>query len=132
MHLPKLESCLLQDGLPPKKRWTLCSVPRLLRPNFIEVTPPRTNQTGLTTLQGVGKPHKIGAPIQGYPLFENGLRAHTHQSIEQNHRESAQMYAAFAQVARQNDYAWNAGNIAASAETIGLISEENRMICFPC
>jgi hypothetical protein len=80
---------------------------------------------------GVGAIHSIGAPIHVYPLFENGFRAHRDQSIEQNNKESAQLYAEFATVAAHNPQAWNYGKPAETAESIGRVTERNRMICFP-
>ena len=79
---------------------------------------------------GLGARHEIGAPIHIYPLFENGYRAHRHQSIKENNRESAKLYADFAKVAETNPYAWNYGK-AATEEVIGTVTKKNRMICFP-
>ena len=79
----------------------------------------------------LGAIHDIGAPIHVYPLFENGFRAHRNQTIKENNRESAKLYADFAKVAEGNQYAWNYGK-AASEEFIGSVSKRNRMICFPC
>ncbi|KAK5950717.1 hypothetical protein OHC33_008099 [Knufia fluminis] len=80
---------------------------------------------------GLGNIHDIGAPIHIYPLFENGFRAHRGQSIADNNKESAKLYAEFAKVAENNPYAWNNGRPAATEEYIGSVSEKNRMICFP-
>ncbi|EXJ74649.1 uncharacterized protein A1O5_01342 [Cladophialophora psammophila CBS 110553] len=74
--------------------------------------------------------YSIGAPIQVYPLYENAFRAHRGQSIQENQKESAQLYAEFAQVAKTNPLAWNYGT-AESEETIGTVTKRNRMICFP-
>ena len=79
----------------------------------------------------LGALHSIGAPIHIYPLYENGFRAHRKQSVEQNHQESAQLYAEFAEVAEHNRYAWNSGK-SETAESIGTVTKRNRMICFPC
>ena len=67
-----------------------------------------------------------------YPLYENGFRAHRGQSIEHNNIESAHLYAEFAKIAENNTYSWNYGQPAATEETIGTITDKNRMICFPC
>jgi len=80
----------------------------------------------------LGGIHSIGAPIQVYPLYENAYRAAMKQSIEENTRESANLYGDFAKVASQNPMAWTYGNTPASAGFIGTVSKENRMICFPC
>lgn len=79
----------------------------------------------------LGERHSIGNPIQLYPLYENSFRAHHGQSLKANHAESAQMYADFAKVAEQNQYAWNYGSPAETVESIGTVSKKNRMICLP-
>lgn len=84
------------------------------------------------TKQGIGKPHEIGAPVQVYPLFENGFRADAKQSMLENHRQSGQMYAAFAEIASRNEFAWNYGKDVPKDNEISAISEKNRLIYFPC
>jgi hypothetical protein len=79
-----------------------------------------------------GAKHDMGRPIQLYPLYENGLRAHRNQSIQDNHAESARMYAEFAKVAEKNQYAWNYSAPAQTEQSIKTVSDKNRMICFPC
>ncbi|KAJ5554713.1 hypothetical protein N7461_003183 [Penicillium sp. DV-2018c] len=80
----------------------------------------------------IGGLHSVGSPIQVYPLYENGFRAHRKQSLQENHRESATLYGHFSQVASQNLYAWNYGVEPETAASIGTISKKNRMICSPC
>jgi hypothetical protein len=80
----------------------------------------------------LGTEHSIGLPIHVYPLYENAFRAHRNQSIADNNKESAQLYAEFAKVAEKNPLAWNFGKPAATEETIGTVSKKNRMICYPC
>ncbi|RQM07246.1 hypothetical protein DH86_00000937, partial [Scytalidium sp. 3C] len=60
----------------------------------------------------------------------NGFRAHRGQSIEENNKESARLYAEFAKVAERNPQAWNYGS-SQTEETIGTVTKRNRMICFP-
>ncbi len=91
-------------------------------------TPPTSN----SDLPGLGARHGIGNPIQVYPLFENSFRARRNQSIAESHKESAQMYAEFASVAEQNQYAWSYGSPAETEESIGSVTKKNRMICLPC
>ncbi|KAE8443424.1 hypothetical protein EG329_001905 [Mollisiaceae sp. DMI_Dod_QoI] len=81
--------------------------------------------------QGLGTLHSIGLPIHIYPLYENGFRAHQGQSVEQNNKESAELYADFAKVAEKNELAWNYGQPAVTEDVISTISKRNRMICFP-
>ena len=42
------------------------------------------------------------------------------------------MYAEFAEIAEQNEFAWNYRQRAPSSEVIATVTEKNRMICFPC
>ncbi|KAK0119515.1 hypothetical protein ONS95_010956 [Cadophora gregata] len=79
----------------------------------------------------IGTLHSIGLPIHIYPLYENAFRAHRGQSILDNNKESAELYADFAKVAEGNTLAWNYGKPAASEAVIGTVSSTNRMICFP-
>jgi hypothetical protein len=80
----------------------------------------------------IGTLHSVGLPIHVYPLYENAFRAHRGQSIQDNNRESAELYADFAKVAEKNPLAWDYGKPAATEEVIGTVSKKNRMICFPC
>ena len=80
----------------------------------------------------IGSRHSIGLPIHVYPLYENAFRAHRGQSIEQNTIESAQLYTEFAKIAENNPYSWDYEQPAATEETIGTVTDKNRMICFPC
>ncbi|KAL8820102.1 MAG: hypothetical protein Q9191_007585 [Dirinaria sp. TL-2023a] len=79
----------------------------------------------------IGAAHSIGLPIHVYPLYENAFRAHRKQTIEQNHMESARLYADFAKIAKRNEYAWSSGQAAASENEIATVTTKNRMICFP-
>ncbi|KAH7411347.1 hypothetical protein BKA64DRAFT_663253 [Cadophora sp. MPI-SDFR-AT-0126] len=81
--------------------------------------------------ESIGTLHSVGLPIHVYPLYENGFRAYRGQSIQDNNKESAELYAGFAKVAEGNPLAWNYGKPAATAEDIGTVSKKNRMICFP-
>ncbi|GES57125.1 acetyl-CoA acetyltransferase [Aspergillus terreus] len=85
----------------------------------------RTRRDNLGTL------HSIGLPIQVYPLYEAGFRALRQQTYAENHRESAALYANFAEIAAKNPLSWNYGKPADTASTIGTVSKKNRMICSP-
>jgi hypothetical protein len=85
----------------------------------------------LLTSEDLGGIHSIGAPIQTYPLYENGFRAARKQSPEENAVESSQLYAEFAQVASRNPMAWNYGKEPATAELIRTVTKRNRLICLP-
>lgn len=95
---------------------------------FINTTP----YSSLASLTDYGTQHSIGVPIQVYPLYENAFRAHRNQSLEENDKESAQLYANFAKVAEQNPLAWNFGKPAEAEDTIRTVTKKNRMICYPC
>ncbi|GAB1208163.1 hypothetical protein APSETT445_006904 [Aspergillus pseudonomiae] len=79
----------------------------------------------------LGTLHSIGLPIQVYPLYEAGLRAHRKQTYDDNHQESAQLYANFAEIAATNPVAWNHGRAPATIDSIATITKKNRMICSP-
>ncbi|KAK4868745.1 hypothetical protein LT330_006947 [Penicillium expansum] len=79
----------------------------------------------------LGTLHSIGLPIQVYPLYEAGFRAHRKQSYAENHQESAELYANFAQIAQNNPLSWNYGKRAATVESITTVTKNNRMICSP-
>lgn len=74
----------------------------------------------------------MGAPIQIYPIYENGFRAWRNQSFNENNKESAVLYAKFSQVASRHPFAWSYGKPPMVAEEIGTVSKTNRMICHPC
>ncbi|EXJ72739.1 uncharacterized protein A1O5_03886 [Cladophialophora psammophila CBS 110553] len=114
---------------------TACAATKKLPPPGWTKTRERVDTPFTPTRRDLGKDigaiHSIGAPIHIYPLFENAFRAHRGQSIAENHDESAQLYAEFAQVAEKQPYAWNYGKPAATKEVIGTVTKRNRMICFP-
>ena len=133
-----MSACAAAKKLPPPG-WTS------IEENVDSVFSPTTRALGDSTFlkqaspasfthnsEGLGAVHGIGNPIHVYPLYENSLRAHLKQSIEENHQESAELYAEFAKVAERNPYAWNYGRPSDSSEVIGNVTKRNRMICFPC
>lgn len=120
--LASLTACAAAKKLPPPS-WT----PLPEGTDVSSVFSPTTR--GLEETYG-GK-HGIGMPIQVYPLYENGLRAHLGQSLAANHAESAELYKQFADVAAGHAVAWGYGKPALSAEEIGTVGKKNRMICFP-
>ncbi|KAL7771084.1 hypothetical protein CFE70_001026 [Pyrenophora teres f. teres 0-1] len=78
----------------------------------------------------IGAIHKIGAPIHVYPLYENAFRAYRGQTPQENHEESAKLYAEFAKIAEKNERAWSHGS-SKSEEEIKTVGKKNRMICYP-
>ncbi|KAJ5223913.1 hypothetical protein N7468_008455 [Penicillium chermesinum] len=117
--LASLTSCFKNGAIPPPG-WTEPSEP------IEDVFSP----THRDLSKDIGGRHSVGAPIQVYPLYENGFRARRGQSIAQNHEESSVLYGNFSQVAQNNPYAWNSGS-KETASSIGTVSKKNRMICFP-
>ena len=52
--------------------------------------------------------------------------------MEENNRESARLYAEFAQVSKRNPFSWSYDDPAPTETEISNITRKNRMICFPC
>lgn len=71
----------------------------------------------------------LRAPIQFYPMFENRLRYARGERIEAHVKRISELWARFAQVAKQNPHAWLRDGV--SAETIRTLSADNRPISFP-
>jgi hypothetical protein len=63
---------------------------------------------------------------------ENGMRAYKGQTPLDNIRGSAALYGRYAEIASEHPASWNFGKQLETAETIGTITQRNRMICFPC
>lgn len=134
-----MTACAAAKTLPPPG-WTKVEqdVSSVFSPTTRELAPSAFAQVQtsrcsvIDSLADLGSKHHIGNPIHVYPLYENAFRAHKGQSIEDNHAESAQLYADFAQVASKNAYSWSSGNAPDTAEAIGSVTKKNRMICFPC
>jgi len=119
--LASLSACAQAKKLPPPG-WTNIGT------KVDSVFSPTTRSLGG---ESIGAAHSIGAPIQVYPLYENSFRAHRRQGVEDNHAESARLYADFAQVAAQHEYAWSRGKQPETASSIATITKRNRMICHP-
>ncbi len=73
--------------------------------------------------------HGATLPIQFYPLFENGLRAHQGHSLDEHQRYLGELCARFAAVAREHPCAWFRDG--KSAEEIATVSPQNRLVGFP-
>ncbi|EXJ89109.1 hypothetical protein A1O3_02173 [Capronia epimyces CBS 606.96] len=118
--LASFAACVAAQKIPPPG-WTKTSQ------NVASIFSPSKLHGG----RDIGFDHSITAPIQIYPLFENAFRAHRGQSIPENHDESAQLYAEFAQIAAHQPFSWSYGKPAKTKEEIGSVTKRNRMICFP-
>lgn len=68
-------------------------------------------------------------PSHLYPLYETALQGRRGQNPVQANRQSAELWAEFADVAADNPYAWLRHR--PSAEDIGTVTESNRIISWP-
>ena len=73
--------------------------------------------------------HGLRAPVQVFPLLENAIRAACGRSEQAQTAVAAGLLARNASVATNNPYAWFRD--APSAEAIGAVTADNRMIAFP-
>lgn len=71
----------------------------------------------------------IRQPIQIYPIFENALRHHQGETIEEHQVKVSTMWAGFSQVAARNPNAWIREAVDATA--IRTPGKTNRMVSFP-
>ncbi|MFV0644278.1 MAG: acetyl-CoA acetyltransferase [Sphingomonadaceae bacterium] len=69
------------------------------------------------------------APVDVYPLYENGMRAALGQSFAEAQEESGRIWELFSQVADSNANAWL--HKAVSSQEIITASEKNRPIAYP-
>jgi acetyl-CoA C-acetyltransferase len=68
-------------------------------------------------------------PIQFYPMFDNALRHHRGESIEEQARRRSELWESFSRVASGNPHAWIREPV--SAREIRTVSPTNRPISFP-
>ncbi|TQS42404.1 acetyl-CoA acetyltransferase [Cryptosporangium phraense] len=68
-------------------------------------------------------------PTRVYPLYENRLQADLGLTPAENADWSARLYADLSAVAATNPIAWN--TTARSADDVGTVTPENRMVCEP-
>lgn len=73
--------------------------------------------------------HGIGIPVQTYPLFENAIRGHQHQTIEEHMLAMGRLFEPFTGVAAHNPNAYFPTH--RSAEELATVTPDNRFICFP-
>ncbi len=71
----------------------------------------------------------IQRPIQVYPMYENALRYHRGESLEEHIKRVSELWARFSQVAKDNPHAWMRNGV--SAEEIRTPTAKNRRISFP-
>jgi acetyl-CoA C-acetyltransferase len=73
--------------------------------------------------------HQLFVPSHVYALFENALRGHKNQSLDEHRKELSDFCAGMSRVAESNPYAWFSR--ALKPEEIGTVLPENRMVAFP-
>lgn len=71
----------------------------------------------------------IVQPIQVYPMFENALRHHLGENIDDHIRRVSELWAGFSAVAATNPHAWMREQ--KSAEEIRTLGPQNRPVSFP-
>lgn len=78
---------------------------------------------------GYAQSYGLVAPVDVYPLYENGLRAKLGQSLEEAQAESGAIWSKFSEVAAANENAWIRKPV--SAADVVTPGESNRPIAFP-
>ncbi len=73
--------------------------------------------------------HGLNFPTNCYPLFENALRAHRGESLDEHMKKVGALFAPFTEVAAKNPYSWFP--TARSAEQLITEAPDNRMIGYP-
>jgi acetyl-CoA C-acetyltransferase len=73
--------------------------------------------------------HGMALPIQGFPLFENALRARDGVGFEEYLAGLGRLMGRNAEVARTNPHAWFSD--PPGAEEIATVASDNRMVCYP-
>ena len=73
--------------------------------------------------------HGVGIPINTYPLFENAMRGHLGNSIEEHMSVMGNLFAPFTEMAARNPYSYYP--TARSAQELVTPSAENRWIGWP-
>jgi acetyl-CoA C-acetyltransferase len=71
----------------------------------------------------------IRTAIQVYPMYENAIRHHRGETIDEHLHRVSELWSRFNDVAQQNPNAWIQKNV--TAEEIRTASETNRPISFP-
>ena len=73
--------------------------------------------------------HGLMIPAHAYPCYENALRAHYGESIEQHQQVLGELFARFTQVAARHPLAWYP--IERTAEEIATATPANRYVGWP-
>jgi acetyl-CoA C-acetyltransferase len=94
-----------------------------------ETTPTRVIGDDQSGTNDIEMSRAMALPTQIYPIFENAIRAASGASVEDHSRRVAELWSRFSEVAAKNPYAWSP--TAQSAEEIGTVTADNRLIGFP-
>jgi acetyl-CoA C-acetyltransferase len=73
--------------------------------------------------------HLAVAPTMVYPLFETALRASLGHGVDAHQQYVSELWSRFAAVSAHNPHAWS--QTPYTAEDIGTVNADNRMVCFP-
>ncbi|MAI25262.1 MAG: acetyl-CoA acetyltransferase [Myxococcota bacterium] len=73
--------------------------------------------------------HGVDQPVYWYSIFENAIRHHRGETIEEHRKRISELWSSLNDVAVENPHAWIRERI--SAEEIRTPSANNRMIGFP-
>lgn len=73
--------------------------------------------------------HGTLIPANAYPLYENALRGHYGETIEQHQHTMGELFAPFTEVAAEHPQAWYP--IRRSAEEIATATAQNRYVGWP-
>jgi len=102
-----------------------------VKPDWNEPAPSRPNQIveDIPMATDHEKAHGIWPARNVYPLFENALRAHYGNGIDEHQLEIGSLFSRFSEVASKNDFAWFP--VKRSPEEIAFVSDKNRMVGWP-
>lgn len=92
-------------------------------------TEPTTIGQDRDWLNDTEKQHKLYAPINTYPLFENSLRHHLGIPADEHQANIAKICSQMSKVAANNPHAWKPD--ALSPEQVSTVDEKNRYIGYP-
>lgn len=73
--------------------------------------------------------HGLMIPANAYPCYENALRGHYGESIEQHQQTMGALFSRFSEVAARHPQAWYP--VARSAEEIATATPQNRYVGWP-
>lgn len=75
------------------------------------------------------KAHALYFPVNAYPLFENGIRAHRGRTVREHQLALGKLFSPFSKVAAANQHAWFPK--FRTPEEIATPADNNRYVGFP-